>query len=426
MGRAGVQTTPALRCPDCAADLGVVREDGDGVLLLACPGCRARFRATRAAHEPRDGRPAPTAPQADSDGDGNDTAGQATVGPVALRWRAMVLRILEHAYWTVTATGALAMLALGGFVPVLGGWLRNEVSGWADVVRTLGGSWFSVATSDPDSDLGPVLGRVDAPLLFASIDAVSRRLGVRPPGQVRLTYLPCCGVVAWKRSRALIVGLPLLRVLTQAELRAVLGHELAHLARGDATRAARSARFVEGLRLALEQRGDARGPLAAWARFCLREASWLIEPVARGQEDRADRSAALIAGGGTAASALVKVALVQPLFREVLDCYDPDHPEYPNLYAFFRAFWFRLPPESLSAMRLQVLAQADHAHDPAHPPLPDRLAHLQSYPDMPCVNGDAQPATTLLGDLEIFEQMLHNRLFGGPAVEPTVFHRAGS
>lgn len=108
---------------------------------------------------------------------------------------------------------------------------------------------------------------------------------MKPPGQVRLAYLPCCGVVAWGRSQALLVGLPLLRVLSQSELRAVLAHELAHLARGDATSAARSARFVEGLRLAIEQAGSqARGPLGAWARFCLREASWLIEPVARSQD----------------------------------------------------------------------------------------------------------------------------------------------
>ena len=126
--------------------------------------------------------------------------------------------------------------------------------------------------------------------LFATIDTVGRRLGVKPPSQVRLTYLPCCGVVAWGRSRALLIGLPLFRVLTQGELRAIVAHELAHLARGDATAAARSARFVEALEQAVERNGRrVRGPLGAWARFCLREASWLIEPVARGQEARADR-----------------------------------------------------------------------------------------------------------------------------------------
>jgi hypothetical protein len=57
---------------------------------------------------------------------------------------------------------------------------------------------------------------------------------------------------------------------------------------------------------------------------------------------------------------------------------------------------------------------------PNHGLKPRGLRRVQS------VNGDTQPATTYLGDLEIFEQMLHSRLFGLPCIEPTVFHRAGS
>jgi hypothetical protein len=344
-----------------------------------------------------------------------------------LVWRNAVLRLIERLYWIGTFSGSVAMLALGGFVPVVRGWLRNEIECWSDVVATLGGVWFAVQTLDPDSDLGPVLARVDAPQLFTTIDTVGRRLGVKPPGQVRLTYLPCCGVVAWGRSRALLIGLPLFRVLTQGELRAIVAHELAHLARGDATRAARSARFVEALEQAVERNGRrVRGPLGAWARYCLREASWLIEPVARGQEVRADRCAASIAGGSAAASALVKVAVVQPLFREVLAAYDPDDASSLNLYAFFRSFWYRLPSELHSVMRLSLLTNRHSAYDPAHPPLPDRIASLQSYPDPATLNGDTMPATTFLGDLEIFEQMLHNRLFCLPVAEATVFHRAGT
>ena len=217
------------------------------------------------------------------------------------------------------------LLLCGGFVPVVRGWLRDEIDGLVRRRRVLGGVWFAVETNDPDSDLGPVLARVDAPLLFSTIEKVGRRLGVKPPSQVRLTYLPCCGVVAWGRSRALLIGLPSFAYSRRESCRAVVGHELAHLARGDATAAARSARFVEALEQAIERNGRAfRGPLGAWARFCLREASWLIEPVARGQEARADRCAAAIAGGSAAASALVKVAVVQPLFREVLAAYDPN------------------------------------------------------------------------------------------------------
>jgi Zn-dependent protease with chaperone function len=351
----------------------------------------------------------------------------APPGGIMLVWRNGVLRLLERLYWIGTWTGSVTLLVLGGFVPVLRGWLRNEIEGWSGLVATLGGVWFTVQTHDPDSDLGPVLARVDAPNLFATIESVGRRLGVKPPGQVRLTYLPCCGVVAWGRSRALLIGLPLFRVLTQGELRAIVAHELAHLARGDATAAARSARFVEGLEQAVERNGPrVRGPLGAWARYCLREALWLIEPVARGPEARADRCAATIAGGSSASSALVKVAVVQPLFREILEAYDPNEYGAHNLYAFFRSFWYRLPAEVHTNMRLSVLTSRHSSNDPAHPPLPDRIAALQSYPDPVSSNGDGSPATTFLGDLEIFEQMLHNRLFGLPVVEPTVFHRAGT
>jgi Zn-dependent protease with chaperone function len=349
------------------------------------------------------------------------------LGGFVLVWRNWVLRILRLMYWTGTFIGSVVLLMCGGFVPVARGWLRDEIEGWADIVGELGGVWFTAETNDPDSDLGPVLARVDAPLFFATIDKVGRRLGVKPPSQVRLSYLPCCGVVAWGRSRALLIGLPLFRVLTQGELRAIVAHELAHLARGDATAAARSARFVEALEQAVERNGRrVRGPLGAWARFCLHEASWLIEPVARGQEARADRFAAAIAGGSVAASALVKVAVVQPLFREILAAYDPKDSSELNLYAFFRAFWYRLPADVHTAMRLSVLTTRHGTHDPAHPPLPDRIVSLQAYPDPANLNGDGQPATTFLGDLEIFEEMLHNRLFGLPPVEPTVFHRAGT
>jgi Zn-dependent protease with chaperone function len=349
-------------------------------------------------------------------------------GSLALLWRGAALRGLEWAYRAGVAAGASAMLACGGFVPVTRAWLRDEITDRAGVLAALGGVHVVTETRDPDADLGPVLAFTDAPLLFAAVSEVSRRLGVKPPGQVRLTYLPCCGVVAWGRSRALILGLPLLRVLTFAELRAVLAHELAHLARGDATRAARSARFVAGLRQALEHAGDrARGPLGAWARACSRVADRLIGPVARGQEARADRSAAAIAGGTAAASALVKVALVQPLFREVLEHYDPTSPDAPNLYAFFRTFWYRLPAETHTAMRLRILTSPAGSCDPAHPPLPDRLSLLQAYPDpaTPAAT-DTTPAAAYLGDLEGFEQMLHNRLFAVPPVEPSVFHKAGT
>jgi Zn-dependent protease with chaperone function len=321
--------------------------------------------------------------------------------------------------------GTTVLFALGGFVPVLGRWARDEISAWGDVVEALGGVRITTGMRDPDADLGPALARADAPTLFAEVTEVARRLALRPPSQLRVTYLPCCGVFAWRRSRALVLGLPLLHVLNIAELRAVLAHELAHLARGDATRAAHSARFVQGLSLAIdESNGRTWGPLWIWARTCRRFADRLHAPVARGQESRADRAAAHVAGGDAAASALVKVAVVQPLFREVLAHYDPTDPDQPNLYAFFREFWDRLPESLRTSLRHRFLATGNSSPDPAHPPLLDRLSEVQSFPSRTASAADLTSADTLVGDLESLEQMLHNRLFTLGQVEPSVFRRA--
>ena len=416
-----------LLCPGCGTSLVPLGEgagEGDGpgngapgrCHRMSCPRCGQTFRARRRGSSPGDDPIATgTAPD------------PHPAGSLALWWRGAALRGVELAYRAGVVAGSAGLLACGGFVPVVSAWLRDEIKDRGGVLEALGGVHVVTETRDPDADLGPVLAFTDAPLLFSAVNEVARRLGVKSPGQIRLTYLPCCGVVAWGRSQALILGLPLLRVLNLAELRAILAHELAHLAKGDATRAARSARFVEGLRQALEEAGGrSHGPLGAWARTCFRAANRLIGPIAHGQEARADRSAAAIAGGSAAASALIKVALVQPLFREVLEHYDPANPETPNLYAFFRAFWYRLPPEVHTALRLRIFAADDASSDPAHPPLPVRLAQLQAYPDpaAPSPASDANPATSFLGDLEGFEQMLHNRLYALPAVEPSVFHRA--
>jgi Zn-dependent protease with chaperone function len=382
---------------------------------LTCPRCGGTVRARRRNGGGRDAPP-------------RARPAEPPVGSLGLALRAAALRGLEWAYGAGLHGGAVGLLLLGGFVPVGDAWLRDEVACWTDVLERLGGVRVRSRSKDPDADIGPVLGRGDAPVLFEMVAAVGRKLGARPPQQIRLTYLPCCGVTTWgRRDRALFIGLPLLDALDRAELRAVLAHELAHLARGDARRAARATQFVEELGRALDQAArPSRSPLRLWARLCRGAGESLYGPVARGQEARADRAAAAIAGGAAAASALVKVALLQPLFREVLRGYDPAAPGTPNLYAFFREFWARLPESLLTDMRHRLLSYAETA--PAgspHPALLDRLALVQSYSDR-LAAADRAPAASLLGDLEAMEQMLHNRLFALAAIEPSIFHRAGT
>lgn len=359
-----------------------------------------------------------------------DREPEPTIGGLGLHLRGLGLVAVERAFPIGNSLGAGAILALGGFVPVLGGWLDDRMACWADVVGRLGGVCPSTIDGGPDADHGPVLGRADAPELFDEVRALARHAGARPPGQIRLSYLPCCGATAWGRQgRALLIGLPLLSVLNRIELRAVLAHELAHLARGDATHSARSARFVEALGQAIEAAPSGSiSPLRGWAHLCLSLGSRLLAPIARGQEARADRFAASVAGGDATASALVKVALVQPMFREVLGHYGPrsSHGQ-PNLYCYFRSFWQRLPEPLLTGMRHRLLSDPPSRSDAAHPPLIDRLTVVQSYPSRPCSAVDLSPAESVLGDPLSLEQMLHNRLFGlAPAPGPSVFHRTGS
>jgi Zn-dependent protease with chaperone function len=405
-----------LACPSCGAALAAPGGDATvAEVVVVCPGCggnvRARRRAVLAPAIPTPGGPPPETPRG-----------------LGLAWRVWLLVALERAFGVGTGAGTLGMLACGGFVPVLRRWLDDELGGWDGVVATLGGVRVEPPRGDPDADLGPALARVDAPALFDEVERAARHVGVRPPGQLRVAYLPCCGAVAWGRgheARALIVGLPLLYVLTRAELRGVLAHELAHLARGDATRAARAVRFVEALDQAPGDAGS--GPLGWWARACGRMGRALVAPVARGQELRADRAAAALVGGERAASALIKVALVQPLFREVLAHYAPPESGEPTLYRAFRDFWGRLPEALRTAMRHRLLTSRSPQASPTHPDLLDRLDALRDLPEPAVAPAhDGQPAATMVGDLEALERMLHNRLFARPAPEPTVFHRAGS
>ncbi len=406
------------RCPACGTGLDPVSAS-TYEQRLACPGCGGQFRVRRKQRGGSDSSftvsgevPAARTP--------------ATVGGFGLAARGLALGLVRGAYSAGNLAGSALVFVLGGFVPVVGGWLRDEVSDRRSAFASLGGVTIADPSKDPDADLGPAITRTDAPALFTEVAEVAKKLGARPPDQVRLTYLPCCGVVAWDRSRALILGLPLLHVLDRSELRAVLAHELAHLARGDATLSADRSRFVHGLGRALDSAPPSRSPLRLWARLCRRLSETLHAPIARGMEARADRASGSIAGGDAAASALVKVAAVQPLFREVLDGYAPGGPETPNLYAFFREFWSRLPEGLLTAIRHQLLTDGEAPTDPAHPPLLERIALVQTYPIKPGGEADRTPAAGLLGDVEAMERMLHNRLFGVAAVEPSVFHRAGS
>lgn len=356
-------------------------------------------------------------------------ASTRVLGPWGVATRDLGLRILERCYTVGVVAGTVGLVVAGGFVPVVQGWLDDEIDGWKGVVERLGGAWPQISSRNVDSDIGPILLHGDAPGLFSVVDEISRRAGCRAPEEIRIAYLPCCAVTVWKRRRALVVGLPLLIALSIAELRAVLAHELAHLARKDAARADRAERFALGLALTLDHppiRTWRSSPLRWWASTCRRIAESLRSPIALGRESRADRFAAKIAGGSTAASSLTRVALVQPIFRELLDGYDPlAEQSHPNIFDLFHDLWLRIPDRLRESILAGILADPASTDDGSHPPLADRLESLRHAPDVRTTKLDRRPAWSLLADLDAIEEILHNSLFRTDEIEPSVFHEAG-
>lgn len=351
------------------------------------------------------------------------------LGPWGVATRDLGLRFLENVYKLGVVAGTAGLLVAGGFIPVVQGWLDDEIEGWKGIVERLGGAWPQISSRDGDSDIGPILLHGDAPRLFSVVDEISRRAGCRAPEEIRIAYLPCCAVTVWKRRRALVVGLPLLIALSIAELRAVLAHELAHLARKDAARADRAERFTLGLALTLDHppiRSWRSSPLRGWASACRRIAESLRSPIALGRESRADRFAAKIAGGAVAASSLISVALVQPIFRELLDGYDPlaDN-SHNNVFDLFHDLWLRIPDGLRDSILAGILADPAATDDGSHPPLASRLESFRNAPEVHTTKLDRRPAWSLLADLDAIEEILHNRLFRSDEIEPSVFHEAG-
>ncbi len=438
-------------CPDCG---GVLEFDPDADRALdsrrrmLCPDCGRRFRlrkvdpdeAIEALAGSAGGAHKADPQEADSGAllsiaevsEAAPVLQQALdaelIGPWGLVGRDLGLRIVELAFRVGAVCGTTVLFTAGGFVPVVKSWLENELHGWRGLVERLGGAWPTGAPSNPDGDLGPVLARRDAPGIFNLVAEISRLVGTRTPSEVRLAYLPCCAVVAFRKHATLVIGLPLLEVLSIGELRAVLAHELTHLARGDAVRSSRAERFVFGLTQAIEsteRKGGFPSPLWFWSRLCRSMAARLHSPIALGQEVRADRSAAAIAGGDATARSLIRVALVQPIFRELVNYHentigDPG----ANIYTLFRSVWRTLPEVLGESMKDRLLSDPNATSDAAHPPLATRLRIVGDFPDRTDWVGDRNPAINLLADPEAMEDLLHDRLFGSAKVEPSVFHAA--
>ena len=272
------------------------------------------------------------------------------------------------------------------------------------IVRAM---WVAVR---PDED-GVPLTRAEFPRLFETIDRVRAATAAPTLHTVRLTgdlnaavqQVPRLGLFGQRNY--LILGLPLLLLLSPAQFEAVLAHEFGHLSH----RHGRFGAWIYRIRAGWSRLMAAMEEGESWLRlFFGRFFAWYAPRFsaysfvqARAQEYQADRSAAEAYGGRQLADALVRVRLAGGFLERRY---------WPDLYA--RVEHEAQPPSAaFSSMPAQLVT---HLASPAaagdldaavaeqttsadtHPCLRERLLALGESARI--TPPPAEPAAVLLGD----------------------------
>jgi Zn-dependent protease with chaperone function len=313
--------------------------------------------------------------------------------PHAYRLRVAALAALGYGF---IAGGLLALIALGVGAVLLAlhgfGILVLKFLIPIGALLVVLGRSLHVEIDPPD---GLTVDHPEAPELFAMIDEV--RSIIRSPkvhtlivdGELNaaVAQVPTVGGL-FRTRNYLVLGLPYLALLSADELRAVIAHELAHLAGAHGRFGARVYRVRatwERLLEGLEQRDS------VWTGLARRFFEWYVPyfsaytlPAARAHEVEADAAAAA-AGGDAAGSSLVTGALGSrwlddtywpALFERMLDEPKPPAAFDPMAHEIWRA---RKGPSDLADWYQRLLTAESDPTDP-HPSLAERLARLGSDP----------------------------------------------
>lgn len=233
------------------------------------------------------------------------------------------------------------------------------------------------------------------PQLWAVVDDVCRQLTTRPPDHIVLGLEPTFYVTESEVSvgagaeritgRTLHVSLSLCRLLTWPELRAIIGHEMAHFIGADTVFSQRFFPVYRATHAALVKLGGdagnvgvafARMPALSLLGFFLEAFATSEKNLSRVREMEADAVGATVAGPLALATALVKVHACAPLWGDIVKGVRFRVAELraaDNL-----AVPFAQQAAALSAEAFPWLCRNEVAHPiDSHPPLAARLASLQ-------------------------------------------------
>jgi Zn-dependent protease with chaperone function len=347
----------------------------------------------------------------------------ASVFRRSLTARALACAGLWAGFWAL-ALGLVAALAA---VPVAearfgSGLDAGGVAGGAAALALawgIVGRWARRRERDPDRGPEP-LAEAEFPALHALVRDAARRSAARPPDAILLSGRANASVfdrTRWlglQRTRYLELGLPLFAALDERELTAVVGHELAHRARGHVTFGAWIHRARAGIGGALDALEDAPLPVDApfrtWARLFLEVSA----AVSRAQELEADAAAAALAGPDAAGGALRKTdALGAPwdLYFGLDAAPLIERGARVALVEGFRRF--QAEPRRRPEVEARLAAATPPDPRDTHPPLAERLAALgpRAVAARPREGADC---LALLGGEVAAEDAWYRRAVSGP------------
>ncbi len=296
--------------------------------------------------------------------------------------------------------------------------------------------WSIVPRPERFQPPGPALEAASNPRLFKELNDVASRVGEPMPHEVYLVPDVNAGVrqrggfMGARGRRVMLLGLPLLQVLTISEMRAVIAHEFGHYHGGDTrlapwiykTREAiiRTVRQVSGSSSVLHL------PFVWYGRMFLR----VTQAISRRQEFAADALAARTVGARPLATGLRTIfgaALAYDGYwrEEVVPVLSAGF--LPPLADGFEQF-LREPRVADAINRATQEEMKAPRIDPydSHPSLPDRLKALQGLPPGPEPTTEP-PALSLLENASGAEVPLAASLLkpGAPALRPVSWPDVG-
>ena len=243
-----------------------------------------------------------------------------------------------------------------------------------------------------DPPLGTEINAQQAPEIFELVANLNDQLGAPHFHHVLITdnlnagvvQVPRLGILGWPKNY-LLIGLPLMKSLTVEQLKAVIAHELVHLAKGHA----RLSNWIYRQRLrwsrllnALESR-ESEGsflfkPFLNWFAPYFNAYSF---PMARAQEYEADAISARITSPQAAAEALTSTQVIShyleeqywpKIYKQADEVPTPDFAPYRELS---RSLAAELDEPTVRAWLNQAMARPTNLED-THPALCDRLSAI--------------------------------------------------